>query len=211
MPRPIDRHAARFRPHACPPSCIVVPFDGLVSERFRASRSDVGKLRGLRCSVRLMPRPIDRHAARFRPHACPPSCIVVPHDGLDSGQFRTNRSDIGKLRALRCNVRLMPRPIDRHVARFLAPAHALRPDCSSHSRRVFTPFLDRNRQLPGNPRPSLDAQRDFVPTHAFRPGAAGGSPAGVSPEQHHRRTGNLPGPACADPQGSEVCRDASHP
>ncbi|CAA2992055.1 Hypothetical predicted protein [Olea europaea subsp. europaea] len=158
-----------------------------------------------------MPRPIDRHAARFRPHACPPSCIVVPHDGLDSGQFRTNRSDIGKLRALRCNVRLMPRPIDRHVARFLAPAHALRPDCSSHSRRVFTPFLDRNGQLPGNPRPSLDAQRDFVPTHAFRPGAAGGSPAGVSPEQHHRRTGNLPGPACADPQGSEVCRDASHP
>ncbi|CAA2975176.1 Hypothetical predicted protein [Olea europaea subsp. europaea] len=32
-------------PHACPPSCIVVPFDGLVSERFRASRSNVGKLR----------------------------------------------------------------------------------------------------------------------------------------------------------------------
>ncbi|CAA2994102.1 Hypothetical predicted protein [Olea europaea subsp. europaea] len=118
MPRPIDQHVARFRPHACPPSSIVVPFDGLISGQFRVLRSDIGKLQELHCSVRLMPRPINRHAMLFYPHAYPLSCIVVPHDDLDSEQFRTNRSNIGKLQELRCSVHLMPMPIDRHTVRF---------------------------------------------------------------------------------------------
>ena len=42
-----------------------------------------------------------------------------------------------------------------------------------------------------DPGPSFNTQRDFVPTHAFRPVAAGGSPAGAWPEQHRRRTKNL--------------------
>ncbi|CAA2994111.1 Hypothetical predicted protein [Olea europaea subsp. europaea] len=54
------------------------------------------------------------------------------------------------------------------------PTHALHPDCSSHSRRVFTPFLDQNRQLQENSRTSFDMQRNFVPTHAFHLGAVGG-------------------------------------
>ena len=72
-------------------------------------------LRGLRCDVRLMPRPIDRHVARFRPLACLPSCNVLPFHGLVSGQFRAIRPDVGLLPGLRCDVRLMPRPIDRHA------------------------------------------------------------------------------------------------
>ncbi|CAA3000153.1 Hypothetical predicted protein [Olea europaea subsp. europaea] len=60
----------------------------------------------------LMPRPIDRYATWFHPHACPSSYIIVVHDDLDSGQFCTNRLNIGKLRALSYNIHLMPRPID---------------------------------------------------------------------------------------------------
>ncbi|XP_022853499.1 uncharacterized protein LOC111374969 [Olea europaea var. sylvestris] len=38
-----------------------------------------------------------------------------------------------------------------------------------------------------------------------------GSSTGVSLEQYHRWMGNLPGLACVNLQGSDVCRDASHP
>ncbi|CAA2990821.1 Hypothetical predicted protein, partial [Olea europaea subsp. europaea] len=73
-----------------PPSCIVLPFEDLVFRQFGANRSDIGKLGELHCNVHLMPRPIDQHIDQFCPHACPPSCIIVPHDDLDSGQFRAN-------------------------------------------------------------------------------------------------------------------------
>ncbi|CAA2965980.1 Hypothetical predicted protein [Olea europaea subsp. europaea] len=71
----------------------------------------------------LMPRPIDRYATWFHPHECPSSYIIVVYDDLDSGQFCTDRLNIRKLLALSYNVHLMPRPIDRHVKRFLVPTH----------------------------------------------------------------------------------------
>lgn len=130
-----------------------------------------GQLRALHYYVRLMPRPIDHHAKQFRPHACP----YIPHRLVFQAPKLVSPAAHGRFR----------RPgACRSVG--VSPRSGL------------APFFRSGRAAVGgsgcvcvDPGPSFNTQRDFVPTHAFRPAAAGGSPAGAWPEQHRRRTRNL--------------------
>lgn len=128
-----------------------------------------GQLRALHCYVRLMPRPIDHHAAQFRPHACP----YIPHRLVFGAPKSVSSVAHGRFRS--------PGgvPVRRGRSSGLAPSF-----------RSGRAVVGGSGCVCVDPGPSFYTQRDFVPTHAFRPVAAGGvtgrSLAGAAPSSDEK-------------------------